>query len=251
MPWHVDADHEDCDGYAVVKDATGEVEGCHETRESANRQMAALYANEPAARSSDLPRAPLEFRTASVAGVNYAQRIINLIAVPYDQQAIVEWRGQMWHESFARGSFDGIEKRPGRVKANRDHDRHRLVGKAVKFWPSREEGLVAEVRISQTPLGEETLALADDDVLGASVEFAAPLRHQILDKVAMTRRHTRAYIDQIALVPDPAYVGATVQSVRSSLTQSPDAAMKPLSTPVLDEFLADDVLRWARERFQS
>jgi HK97 family phage prohead protease len=195
--------------------------------------------------------APIEFRSANVAGVNFAQRIIDLVVVPYDEAAAIEWRGEMWQESFERGAFDGIEKRPGRVKANRDHDNTRLVGKAVTFWPSREEGLVAEVRISQTPLGEETLALADDDVLGASVGFAARGRDQIIDRQAMTRRIRRAYLDHIALTPDPAYLGAKVQAVRSPLAQSADAALVPLSTPVLDEFLADDILRWASGRFQS
>lgn len=46
MPWHVDDNHPDCSGFAVVKDDDGSVEGCHETREQANRQVAALYANE-------------------------------------------------------------------------------------------------------------------------------------------------------------------------------------------------------------
>lgn len=202
-------------------------------------------------RHDDRSPAPVEFRSASVAGVNFAQRIIELIAVPYDEEALIEWRGQFWHESFDRGSFDGIEKRPGRVKANRDHDNTRLVGKAVKFWPSRLEGLVTEVRISQTTLGEETLALAADDVLGASCGFAARMSDQVLDKQNMTRRIRRAYLDHIALTPDPAYLGAKVQSVRSPSAQSADAALPPLSTPVLDEFLADDVLRWARERFHN
>jgi HK97 family phage prohead protease len=202
-------------------------------------------------RDAGPPLAPVEFRAANVAGVNFAQRIIDLVVVPYDEEAFVEWRGEMWHESFERGSFDGIEKRPGRVKANRDHDNTRLVGKAVKFWPSRDEGLVAEVRASQTLLGEETLALAADDVLGASVGFAARMSDQTLDRQAMTRRIRRAYLDHIALTPDPAYLGAKVQAVRSPEARSSDATLAPLSTPVLDEFLADEVLRWASERFQS
>ena len=63
-------------------------------------------------------------------------------------------------ESFLRGSWDGIEKQPNRVKANRDHDKQRTVGKIINFWPSRIEGLVGAARIVQTPLGDETLALA-------------------------------------------------------------------------------------------
>jgi hypothetical protein len=47
MPWHVAHDIEGCSGYAVVKDADSEIEGCHETEAEAMKQMAALYANEP------------------------------------------------------------------------------------------------------------------------------------------------------------------------------------------------------------
>jgi HK97 family phage prohead protease len=47
MPWHVgEQGSHGCDGYPVVKDDSGEVEGCHDTREAANRQVAALYASE-------------------------------------------------------------------------------------------------------------------------------------------------------------------------------------------------------------
>lgn len=50
VPWHVARGH-GCSGgkpWAVVKDATGEVEGCHATEADANDQLAALYANENA-----------------------------------------------------------------------------------------------------------------------------------------------------------------------------------------------------------
>jgi len=48
VPWHISEDSAECaEGqFAVVKDATGEVEGCHDTREEAADQMAALYASE-------------------------------------------------------------------------------------------------------------------------------------------------------------------------------------------------------------
>ena len=61
--------------------------------------------------------APLEFRSSAVAGVNFAQRIVEVIAVPYEETALVEYRSEWWNESFARGAFDGIEKRPNRVRA--------------------------------------------------------------------------------------------------------------------------------------
>ena len=48
MPWHVVADHAECgDGkFAVVKDDSDEVEGCHTSRDAADKQVAALYAND-------------------------------------------------------------------------------------------------------------------------------------------------------------------------------------------------------------
>lgn len=47
MPWHIDEDREGCDGFAVIKDADDSLAGCHDTREQAEDQMTALYANEP------------------------------------------------------------------------------------------------------------------------------------------------------------------------------------------------------------
>jgi HK97 family phage prohead protease len=181
----------------------------------------------------EAPRAPIEFRDSKLAGVNFAQRIIELVVVPYEETAVVEYRGELWNETFLRGSYDGIEKRPGRVRGNRDHDDRRLVGKAVKFWPSRQEGLVAEVRVSRTPLGDETLALADDDVLSASAGFGALGRDQEFDRRTMTRRIKRAYLDHIAFVPDPAYRGAGVLAVRNAPLQPAD--LPRLDTPNLDE----------------
>lgn len=49
MPWKITKDHSDCPAsrpYAVVKEANGEVEGCHPTEAAAKDQLAALYASE-------------------------------------------------------------------------------------------------------------------------------------------------------------------------------------------------------------
>jgi len=52
MPYHVDSNHADCDGIAVVKDADGEVMGCHDSESAAYAQIAALYANDEGAMRS-------------------------------------------------------------------------------------------------------------------------------------------------------------------------------------------------------
>jgi hypothetical protein len=49
MPWDVRKDDRCPAGkpWAVVKSATGEVEGCHDSEGSAEQQQRALYASEP------------------------------------------------------------------------------------------------------------------------------------------------------------------------------------------------------------
>jgi hypothetical protein len=54
VPWHVN-ESDQCPAskpWAVIKDSDSSVVGCHETKDSANDQLAALYANEPEARSA-------------------------------------------------------------------------------------------------------------------------------------------------------------------------------------------------------
>ena len=48
MPWHIgrSAQCPSSKSYAIIRNGTSRVEGCHSTREAAERQLAALYANE-------------------------------------------------------------------------------------------------------------------------------------------------------------------------------------------------------------
>jgi hypothetical protein len=52
MPWDIRQGTSQCSGYGVFKEGTNELSGCHETREAAERQLAALYASEPEAAKS-------------------------------------------------------------------------------------------------------------------------------------------------------------------------------------------------------
>lgn len=56
VPWHKVHGHAECTGekpWAVVKDSTGEVAGCHASEADADSQLAALYANENAINEPD------------------------------------------------------------------------------------------------------------------------------------------------------------------------------------------------------
>jgi HK97 family phage prohead protease len=185
------------------------------------------------------PRAPVEWRAAvEVSAVDFADRTIEVVVVPYDEDTVVEYppgSGKLITESVDRGAFVGVEKRPGRVRANRDHDVTRTVGLARAIYTDRSNGLVGEVYVSRTLLGDETLQLADDGVLGASVGMAVRPADQIWSERRTRRRISKAFLDHIALVPNPAYEGAEVVAVRSVSAPSFEA---PPATPYLDDVLA-------------
>lgn len=64
MPYSVINSHPDCSGYAVVKDSTNEVMGCHRTEKQAKAQLTALNIAEYADR-----QLPKNYRPASSADV--------------------------------------------------------------------------------------------------------------------------------------------------------------------------------------
>ena len=61
-------------------------------------------------------RGPVEFRSAAELGVRWPDRVIELVAMPYDVDAGVVVHGRSVIESCAPGAFDGCERRANRVK---------------------------------------------------------------------------------------------------------------------------------------
>jgi phage head maturation protease len=175
----------------------------------------------------------LEYRSAELAGVSYPNRTIELVVMPYEVEAMVPYHGKLITEICSRGAWDGVEGRTGRIRVNRDHDVRRTCGRSTAFHPSRREGLIAELRISKTELGEETLALADDGVLDASAGFALMHDRQTgkikpgaeVWETRSRRRLNHLYLDHIALTPEPAYETANVLAVRA---QDPAAAAEAM-----------------------
>lgn len=167
--------------------------------------------------SSQRARESLRFRSGAQLGVSFPKRLIELVVSPYEEPALVEMKGRMVSETIARGAYDGIQRRSGKVRANRDHEVGRPCGVVSAFHPSREEGLVAEVRISKTPLGDETLELCDDGVLGVSAGYRPhddPGSEQWQGRSRV--RIQKAYLGHVAFTAEPAYEGARVLSVRTA-----------------------------------
>lgn len=175
----------------------------------------------------------IEHRSAQLGEVSFPKRTIELIVMPYERETNVAYHGRMITEVCSRGAFDGVQQRTSQIRVNLDHDRRRPVGRTIGLYPSREEGLVAEIRVSRIDEGERALVMADDGLLDASAGFA-PLPNKPDAEVWETRSYRRLnhlYLDHIALVPDPAYPDARVLAVRNA--QLAEAAERAL-TPNLD-----------------
>lgn len=197
----------------------------------------------------DAPGEILERRDSTVLeDVDFKQRIIDVIAVPYEQEAEVAWRGEMWREVFARTAFNGIENHAGRIPVNREHVLGDTVGKVVRADPYDKRGLLASVKIARTARGDDTLQLAAEGMLGASVGYFVKLGSDVeMNRRAMLRRIKRAFMDHLAMTGSPAYVGAETVAVREELLAQ-KAVGKPLVTPSLDEVMADEIFAWAKSR---
>lgn len=195
----------------------------------------------------------LILRAATLADVDAKQRIIELVAVPWDEEADVKWRGEMWREVFRRGAFDGIEEHAGRVRVNREHIIGDTVGKTVSLDPASTVGLLARVKIAQTLRGDETLQLASEDMLSASIGyFIKSPSDVVINKRTKLREVMRAFLDHLAMVESPAYAGAQVLAVREGSSGLAVAEGAPLpSTPALDDAMNDPMLAWAAARLAT
>lgn len=200
-------------------------------------------------------RGPVEERAARIDNVDFAERILTVIAVPFEVPTQVPYRGEVWQEVFTRSAFNGFEPSKRRVPVSAvlklpaiDHNDGHLVGKVVGTYPERSEGLILDMHIANTPHGSETLELANNDMLSPSVGFAVRGSDQELDRRTMRRRVNRAFLDHVSMVPHPAYLGAKVLSVRDDGGMVSSRELPPLNTPSLDDFLADPVMNWAQQR---
>lgn len=239
MPWHLEKrDGKTC----VIKDADGSTEKCHDTEEQAKAHMRALYANEPQNRSTS----EIVNRAAVVSDVDTRLRLVDVLAVPWEEPAPVYWRGDIWTEVFHRGAFDGVQERAGRIRVNREHTKGATVGKIVELDPQDAEGLRSQVKVVKSPVGDEVLALAEENMISVSIGYRANKPSDVhLDKRAMKRDVYGAFLDHLSFVEDPTWDRAQVLSVREG-PNGLEVAEGPLpQTPALDAILQDDVIGWA------
>jgi HK97 family phage prohead protease/HK97 family phage major capsid protein len=142
-------------------------------------------------------------------------RIVEGIAVPYNETANIGY----FKERMAPGSVTLADT----VQLKYEHDK--VIGKVLD-GKETPEGFLIRARISETALGEEVYTLVKDGAINKfSIGFQA-----VADKVGADNTITRTavLVREVSLVPQPAYEGASVLSVRSDDSQD-------LNTEVLTE----------------
>lgn len=185
---------------------------------------------------------PVEWRARAVDAVRYKDRIIEVIAAPYGSEAEVPLGNATVMESLARGAFNDdvttkLADPDSLISVNRDHDYGKTIGR-VESFEDTDRGFVVRAHIAETPLGDETLALADIKALKASVGMMVARKDQVIRDGK--RIIKRALLDHVALLPNPAYSGAAVLAVRRD--GLPDQSAQAQETPRLD-----DAVKWLHE----
>ncbi len=225
MPWHIDDQNPACSGYAVVKDDDGEVEGCHRTREAAERQLAALNIAEQdrEMRHTDTMTAhALRFTSdqIQISAKAAGRREITAIAVPWNTFATVSDGTEV---SFLPGSLPVDGKAP---RVFMYHDASKPVGIVAERVDTGTE-MIASMKISRTTLGDEALVLAADGVMDVSVGVN-PIKFEYDDEGRMIV--SRGEWLELSLVPIPAFAGATITDVAASAA-TPDPDTQPTQEP--------------------
>jgi HK97 family phage prohead protease len=241
VPWHIVSESGKCPAskpYAVIKDSDGSVAGCHPTKEKAQKQLAALYANESTASSREggsmdsgkgqtvirAFRPGIELRAA---GEGEMPTLHGHFAV-FDRWAeINSWMEGHFLERFSPGAFAKTFKEGrDKIKVLFQHGQDPQIGDKplgpVERLEEDSTGGYYEVRMLDTDYNRELVPGLEAGLYGASMRFEA-LR-QIWDEEPSKSDHnpdglpertiTEARVPEFGPVTFPAYAEATA-GVRS------------------------------------
>lgn len=224
MPYHV-AKSEQCptaSPYAVIKTSDGKMMGCHPSKAAADRQVAALYANERGARVMTYDRAvahvsEYEFRGSPADGG--MPRFYGYAAVfSTDSEPLP------FIESIDPGAFARSLKSDRNHSFVVDHDDNRVLSsRATKRLALAEDskGLMVESDLPNTSYARDLVALHEDgEVRGMSFTFKPTKTGESWSSDMKRRRLTEVRLGHVTAITSgfiPAY-RTTTASIRSLST---------------------------------
>jgi HK97 family phage prohead protease len=236
VPWSIEPDHPSCPAtkpFAVVKDADGEVEGCHMSEHAAQEQMAALYAAEAGA---DRSRPTFE-RSWGLEDIIIRAggdgRTVEAYAAVFDTpQEITDQHGH-YIEDIDRSAFNrtlshGIDR--VRVFYHHGMTIHKTpsdlgsvpLGRPIEVRPDRR-GLFTATRYNRSDLADAVLeSIRNGDITGYSfsgrIIRSDPRRPpRVRPGAALPRwRHLELGLAEYGPTPSEAYAGAGILAVRSA-----------------------------------
>lgn len=145
-------------------------------------------------------------RSFEIRATDTQKREVSGIAVPYNE-AYDMGNGKM--ERFQAGAVDTN----AHVKLFRDHNE--IIG-VVTEMRDAADGLHITAKISETTLGNETLALVNDGAIRSFSVGFIPLENKIDGNTTI---RTKVDLKEVSLVPFPAYDNAAVLAVREETNQ--------------------------------
>lgn len=253
MPWDV-KQSDQCPAdkpWAVIKKADGSIEGCHPTEDAAKQQQAALYANEPAARSDEREDEPVEARSEDRFETDKPE----LRSVPFTDletsadggtfegyAAVFDREADLgdFTESIQRGAFRKALSASGNVPMLYDHNPTMPVLATTRAGTLQLEedakGLRVKATVANHFMGEAVRELVKTgDISGMSFGFVAGKGNSRVD----TSRHKlhrellgfKRLLD-VSPTWDPAYEGtdAVFRSLRAlQVAESVEQAQQVLS----------------------
>lgn len=236
MPWSVKSEHSECpasEPFAVVKDDDGKAVGCHVSRDKAEKQVAALYANE-----GETARSRFEFDRSwdledCIIRSGGDGRTVEAYAAVFDTPA--EIRDQHGHymesidpKAFNRTLSHGIE----RFRVFYNHAMTLFgtpsdlgsvpLGRPLEVKADKR-GLLTVTRYNKSELADAVLeAIRNDDI--TSYSFRGPIIRSTPSRPPRARagrplptwRHLELGLKEFGPTPAPSYAGAGIVAVRSA-----------------------------------
>ena len=217
MPWKIEGDYSQCPAakpWAVLKEGDDELAGCHETREGAVSQIAALEAGEADDKGS---AQKMEHKNISfeVKAFDYKKRTLEGIASAFGN---VDLGMDIIHE----GAFTKtLAERGNKVRFLWQHKSDEPIGRIIEIREI-DAGLYIKAIISNTSRGRDSLELLNDKAIdGLSIGYDPIGRPDLTKTDNGTVRNLREVrLWEVSLVTFPMNEEATVTSLKRLVIDS-------------------------------